>query len=200
MELSAGDRLLMTKNNAAANVRTGDIRKIKSINGRSVTLANGKSLDISEGLHARQGYTVTGLVSQGDQAAACYPFFPASAAGMINQRTWLVSISRAQTELKVFTDCPELLEQRAVMPEDRDSALSLVNASPPAPTVEQSRAVDLQEGKRHAPRKTTKEIVAAMQKRATPGAVEQQQKAADFLRQWQQTHGQAQERAGGMER
>jgi hypothetical protein len=81
MDLAAGDRLLMTKNNAEANVRTGDIRKIRSINGRTVTLDNGKSINIGEGLHARQGYTVTGLVSQGDQAAACFPFFPASSAG-----------------------------------------------------------------------------------------------------------------------
>jgi hypothetical protein len=119
---------------------------------------------------------------------------------MINKRTWLVSISRAQTELKVFTDCPELLEQRAIMPEDRDSASSLVDGPRPAPTVEQSRAVDLQEGKRHAPRQTTKEIVAAMRKRATPGAVEQQKKATEFMRQWQQTHGQAQDKERRIER
>jgi AAA domain/TrwC relaxase len=200
MELSAGDRLLMTRNNAKANVRTGDIRKITRIDARSITLDNGKTLDITEGLHARQGYTVTGLVSQGDQATACYAFFPASAAGQINQRTWLVSISRAQTELRVFTDCPELLEQRAVMPEDRDSALSLVHGSPPAPTVEQSPAVDLQEGKRPAPRQTTEEIIAAMEKCAATVTLEQQQKAAEFERQWQQTHGQAQERGRGMQR
>jgi hypothetical protein len=80
------------------------------------------------------------------------------------------------------------------MPEDRDSALSLVKGSPPALTVEQSRPVDLQAGKRIAPRQTTDEIIAAMEKCAATGAVEQQQKAVEFERQWQQSHGQSQDK------
>jgi len=68
---------------------------------------------------------------------------------MINRRTWLVSLSRGQEESRVFTDCPELLEQCVVRPEERESALSLASGSQPAPAIEQARReVDLQEGKR----------------------------------------------------
>jgi hypothetical protein len=117
----------------------------------------------------------------------------------------------------VFTDCPELLEQRAVMPEDRDSALSLVKGEHPyltepkpvfhraeqsaSPrTTEQSHEVDLQEGKRQAAGKTTQEISAAIRKHTSPREAEQRQRAADSLRQWQQTHGESQDKNRGMQR
>ena len=47
----------------------------------------------------------------------------------------------------MFTDCPELLEERVVCPEERESALSLVNGSPSAPDIEQRREAALQKGK-----------------------------------------------------
>ncbi len=87
------------------------------------------------------------------------------------------------------------------MPEDRDSALSLINGSPPAPaTIKQSREVDLQAGKQSAPGKAMQDIIAGMQKGRSPGAVEQRQRASEFVREWHQTHGQAQDKERAMER
>lgn len=127
MPLAVGDMVQVCKNNPKANVKTGELRKVASLNGAYLTLDNGKRLDISEGVHLRQGYTVTSHAAQGHDAQACFLFLPGSAAGLMNQRQWLVDISRAKEELKVFTDCPELLEQRVVQPEERKSALDLIN-------------------------------------------------------------------------
>jgi hypothetical protein len=52
---------------------------------------------------------------------------PGSVAGMMNQRQWLVDVSRAKEELRMFTDCPELVEQRVVCPEECPSAISLLS-------------------------------------------------------------------------
>jgi ATP-dependent exoDNAse (exonuclease V) alpha subunit len=126
MAVAAGDMVQITKNNPKANVKTGELRKVVAINKTSLTLDNGKRLDIAEGVHLRQGYTVTSHGAQGHDAPACYLFLPGSAAGMMNQRQLLVDISRAKEELRVFSDSPELLEQRVVQPEERKSALSLL--------------------------------------------------------------------------
>ena len=55
-----------------------------------------------------------------------YLFLPSSAAGMFNRRQWFVDISRAKEELRVYTDCAELLEQSVVRPNERKSALSFL--------------------------------------------------------------------------
>jgi conjugative relaxase-like TrwC/TraI family protein len=135
MPIAAGDKILITKNNPKASIKTGDLARVKAIDDSYLTLENGRKLDISEGLHLRQGYSVTSHGSQGHQAITCFPFLPASAAGMMNQRQWLVDISRAKEELRVFTDCPELLEQCVVRPEERASALSLVKGSSKVPDI-----------------------------------------------------------------
>jgi conjugative relaxase-like TrwC/TraI family protein len=127
MPIAAGDMVQITKNNPKANIKTGELRKVISLNETSLKLDNGKHLDIAEGVHLRQGYTVTSHGAQGHDEQSCYLFLPGSAAGMMNQRQWLVDISRAKEELKVFTDCPELLEQRVVQSAERRSALDLIN-------------------------------------------------------------------------
>jgi hypothetical protein len=116
--IAASDKILITKNNPKASIKTGDLARVKAIDDSYLTLENGRKLDITEGLHLRQGYSVTSHGSQGHQAITCFPFLPASAAGMMNQRQWLVDISRAKEELRVFTDCSELLEQCVVRPEN----------------------------------------------------------------------------------
>jgi conjugative relaxase-like TrwC/TraI family protein len=123
-KLSVGDMVMFTKNLPTANVRTGDIRKIKALTDGRMTLDNGKTLSIKEGAHIRSGYTQSGFISQGDQADHGPIDAPASVSGMINQRSWHTAISRARQHMRVYTNCVELIEQRAPMPEDRGSALN----------------------------------------------------------------------------
>jgi conjugative relaxase-like TrwC/TraI family protein len=150
MRLAPGDQLLINRNNDRARVSTGDLVRVTAMDERTVTLDNGHRLNTTQGLHARMGYTVTSPSSQGHQAPACYPFLPASASGMVNARQMGVSLSRAREDLQIFTDQLELLEERAVMPEDRRSASDLLvgPVSPerqaPVPVV-RDRDADLQE-------------------------------------------------------
>src|ERR1700680_5014330 len=111
----------VTKNNPKANIKTGELRKVLEVSAGQLKLDNGKWIDLSEGVHIRQGYTVTSHGAQGHTTKTCYVFLPGSASGMMNQRQWLVDISRAREELRVFTDCVELLEQCVVRPEERKS-------------------------------------------------------------------------------
>jgi hypothetical protein len=165
MALAPGDRVLITKNNPRASVRTGDLCQVRAIDARYLTLDNGKKLDITEGLHCRQGYTVTGFVSQGSEKATVLSYFPGAAAHMINQRTWHVNISRAVKSLRIYTDCLPLIEQRAVTPEDRGSATELVRGdveggSKAAGELMVDKVVDLQPGKRvKSPRQLEQEII-----------------------------------------
>jgi conjugative relaxase-like TrwC/TraI family protein len=126
MPLAAGDMIQITKNNARLGVKTGELRKVLSVTDQLVSLDNGKQIDVSEGLHARQGYTVTSHGAQGHDAPACFLFLPASSAGMMNQRQWLVDVSRAKEELRMFTDCPEVVAHQIEQTEARQTALSLL--------------------------------------------------------------------------
>jgi conjugative relaxase-like TrwC/TraI family protein len=146
MQLAAGDMVQVTKNNPKSNLKTGELRRVLEVSAGQLKLDNGKWIDLSEGVHIRQGYTVTSHGAQGHTTQTCYVFLPGSAAGMMNQRQWLVDISRAREELRVFTDCVELLEQCVVRPEERKSALSLIipEIKPPG----KERFVDLLKGAR----------------------------------------------------
>ncbi|MBV8640707.1 MAG: AAA family ATPase, partial [Verrucomicrobia bacterium] len=172
MALAPGDRILITKNNPRANVRTGDLCQVRTIDDRYLTLDNGKKLDITEGVHCREGYTVTGFVSQGSEKATVLSYFPGSAAHMINQRTWHVNISRAVKSLRIYTDCLPLIEQRAVTPEDRRSATELVRGdldggSKAAGELMVDKVVDLQPGKRvKSPRQLEQEIIPFLRAQA----------------------------------
>ena len=132
MPLAVGDLILATSNNDRANVRTGDRVHVKAIDGKCLTLENGKKLDVTEGIHFRQGYTVTAFACQGSQEISVLPFFPASVSHMIDQRSWHVVISRAVDSLRIYTNCPELVEQRAITPQNQLSALEFLN--PPLST------------------------------------------------------------------
>ena len=74
---------------------------------------------------------------------------------MMNQRQWLVDVSRAKEEFRMFTDCPELVEQRVVQPEEQKTALSIVGEHTP----KNIQIVDLQVGKRVGERKQPKHNV-----------------------------------------
>jgi hypothetical protein len=144
MPVATGDMVQVTKNNPRAKVKTGELHKVLEVSSDHVQLDTGKCLEISEGVHLRQGYSVTSHGAQGHDAKGCYLFLPGSAAGMMNQRQWLVDISRAKEEFRMFTDCPELVEQRIVQPEEHKTALSIVGERTPT----KIQTVDLQAGKR----------------------------------------------------
>jgi ATP-dependent exoDNAse (exonuclease V) alpha subunit len=146
-KLSAGDQIMFTKNIPTANVRIGDIRKIKEITGSLMTLDTGKQIPTKEGAHIRSGYSQTGYISQGDQADYAPIYAPASVSGMINQRSWHTAISRARQRMRIFTNSVELIEQRAPMPEDRGSALN-GKASENDKVSATAKDLDLQPGKR----------------------------------------------------
>jgi hypothetical protein len=130
MSLAAGDPILATRPDPKANVKTGDLCKVKEIRGDCVTLTNGKTVDAREGIYFRSGYTLTGHAAQGDQKMAVLPYLPASASHMVDQRSWVVMLSRAVESLRVYTDCMPLIEQRAVTANNKESALAFMGTIP----------------------------------------------------------------------
>jgi conjugative relaxase-like TrwC/TraI family protein len=127
MAIADRDLLLVTKAYPAAGLKTGDVVMAQEVDEHQITLPNGKSIPIAEGVHLRSGYAFTGFVSQGDEARSALPYLPASVARLVNQRSWHTAISRAVNQLRVYTDCVEVIEQRAPIAEDRGSALDLLN-------------------------------------------------------------------------
>ena len=61
---------------------------------------------------------------------AVLPYLPASASHMVDQRSWVVMLSRAVESLRVYTDCMPLIEQRAVTANNKESALAFMGTIP----------------------------------------------------------------------
>jgi conjugative relaxase-like TrwC/TraI family protein len=143
MSLTKGDQLLATRNDPSLGVNTGDMVRVEALDGRWMTLSTGKRVDITRGVHFRQGYTVTGHASQSDQKYGSFLFMPASAYRHFNQTQWRVGPTRAQSLFRVFTDSLPLVEAGVVRPAEQESALGfLANSVDPD---RKAVTIDLQE-------------------------------------------------------
>ena len=116
MPLAAGEHLLITKNNRRANLRNGDLRQVRGIDGNTIALDYGYKLDASKPLHIRQGYTMTSQASQGHENPKMFAFLPVSATSQINAVQMLVSLSRASREVRLYTDSKAVLKKRQLGP------------------------------------------------------------------------------------
>jgi conjugative relaxase-like TrwC/TraI family protein len=148
MTIAEGDQLLATRNDPLLGVSTGDMVTVQKLEGKWATLSNGKKADLAKGIHFRQGWTVTGYASQGDQKYASFLYMPASASRHFNQRQWRVGPTRAQEKFRVFTDSLPLVEAGIVRPVEPESALGLLEPvlkGEPKKIIDQKVQADLQE-------------------------------------------------------
>jgi conjugative relaxase-like TrwC/TraI family protein len=126
MPIALGEHLLVTKNNRSANLRNGDLRQVRAIDGNTITLDNGYKLDAAKPLHIRQGYTMTSQASQGHENPKMFAFLPVSATSQINAVQMLVSLSRASREVRLYTDSKAVLREAAIKPGQGMSAVELI--------------------------------------------------------------------------
>jgi conjugative relaxase-like TrwC/TraI family protein len=127
MPIAPGEHLLVTKNNRSANLRNGDLRQVRVIDGNTITLDNGYKLDAAKPLHIRQGYTMTSQASQGHENPKMFAFLPVSATSQINAVQMLVSLSRASREVRLYTDSKAVLREAAIKPGQGMSAVELID-------------------------------------------------------------------------
>jgi hypothetical protein len=127
MPIAAGEHLLITKNNRSANLRNGDLRQVRAIDGNTITLDNGYKVDAARPLHVRQGYTMTSQASQGHENPKMFAFLPVSATSQINAVQMLVSLSRASREVRLYTDSKAVLREAATKPGQGTSAVELID-------------------------------------------------------------------------
>lgn len=108
LEVSVGSSLQVTRK--TADLRTGEVREIRSIEGNKVVLDDGRKLDASKALHVRQGHSVTSQVSQSKERQKMFALALTSALPQLTEIMSLVSVSRAQEEARVYTDSVDAFE------------------------------------------------------------------------------------------
>ena len=109
-------------------------------------LDNHRVLDASQGLHLRQGYSVSSQASQGHQCDVTLAFLPASAENQIDAKQMTVTVSRAREQLRIYTDSTAVLREAATRSGDRESATDHTRqAQGKQPQKEQAIEPDLQE-------------------------------------------------------
>ena len=113
-ELSVGDRVRITRNDAQHDLVNGQLAKVVAIEASTVTIETGGrniTLPIDQPLHLDYAYTTTAHSAQGltcDRVLYNAESFSRTTA----QDTYYVSISRERHEVVVFTDDADKLPER----------------------------------------------------------------------------------------
>jgi hypothetical protein len=163
LQIAVGDRVMVTQNNARRGFYNGDLVKVHKIEGHLLHLDNHRVLDASQGLHLRQGYSVSSQASQGHQSDVTLAFLPASAENQIDAKQMTVTVSRAREQLRIYTDSTAVLREAATRSGNRESASEHARqAQGREPETEQSIQPDLQEQLQAA--RLEKEIQKALMK------------------------------------
>ena len=163
LPIAVGERVMVTQNNARRGLYNGDLVKVQKIEGHLLHLDNHRVLDASQGLHLRQGYSVSSQASQGHQCDVTLAFLPASAENQIDAKQMTVTVSRAREQLRIYTDSTAVLREAATRSGDRESATEHARqAQGREPETEQSIQPDLQEQLQAA--RLEKEIQKALMK------------------------------------
>ena len=163
LPIALGERVMVTQNNARRGLYNGDLVKVQKIEGNLLHLENHRVLDASQGLHLRQGYSVSSQASQGHQCDVTLAFLPASAENQIDAKQMTVTVSRAREQLRIYTDSTAVLREAATRSGDRESATEHTRqAQGKQPEREQAIEPDLQEQLQAA--RLEKEIQKAVMK------------------------------------
>jgi ATP-dependent exoDNAse (exonuclease V) alpha subunit len=105
-ELAAGDRVRITRNDAARDLANGDRFTVAAVNARAITLTDGRrqvELPTDRPLHLDHAYASTVHSSQG--LTADRVLIDASTRSRTTSKdVFYVAISRAQQEARVYTD------------------------------------------------------------------------------------------------
>jgi conjugative relaxase-like TrwC/TraI family protein len=105
-ELASGDRVRITRNDAALDLANGDRFTVAAVTAASVTLTDGKrrvELAADKPLHLDHAYATTVHASQGTTAERVL-IDAATRSRTTSQEVYYVAISRARQEARIYTD------------------------------------------------------------------------------------------------
>jgi len=105
-ELAAGDRVRITRNDAARDLANGDRFTVAAVAAASVTLTDGKrrvELPVDKPLHLDHAYATTVHASQGTTAERVL-IDAATKSRTTSQEVYYVAISRARQEARIYTN------------------------------------------------------------------------------------------------
>jgi len=126
-ELTIGDVVRITRNDAAKDLANGDRFKVARLGQDSITLTNGKrdvTLPTSKPLHVDHAYVTTVHSSQGITVGrVIYDVMTKSKT--VARDTWYVAISRARLEPRVYTDSVKDLPRAISRTNSKSAALDL---------------------------------------------------------------------------
>jgi conjugative relaxase-like TrwC/TraI family protein len=118
-ELAAGDRVRITRNDAALDLANGDRFTVSRVGERSVTLVDGRrtvELPTDRPLHLDHAYATTVHASQGTTAERVL-IDASTRSRTTSQEVYYVAISRAEREARIYTD--DLARLPAAIARDR---------------------------------------------------------------------------------
>lgn len=129
-ELAVGDRVRFTANDYGSQVVNGDTGIVKNLKGDSGCLHVEKSdgslvlLDSSRPLHLDHGYCTTVHAAQGQTCERVMVDANIKSA-MANESLYYVAISRARSEVTIYTDDRELLPEAMAHKDEKSAALDV---------------------------------------------------------------------------
>lgn len=129
-ELSVGDRVRFTANDYGSKVINGDTGTVKTLKGDDGCLHIEKAdgalvkLDSSRALHLDHGYCTTVHAAQGQTCERVLVDADIKSA-MSSESLYYVAISRARSEVAIYTDDKELLPEAMARSDEKTAALEL---------------------------------------------------------------------------
>ncbi|GEM_PF-746784 len=125
--LCVGDRIRLTNNAMSlegTRMANGTSYQVKGFNQRGVELTNGKTIP-NNLYHLRYGYTDTSFSSQGKDAHTVLLSMSDLSQGGINQKSFLVGVSRGTRAVRVYTSDKDFLKKSITRSADRLSAIDI---------------------------------------------------------------------------
>jgi len=133
LKIAAGDKLLLQSNWQKRFVN-GELVEVKSIEGDSVVLADGRV--IPSGYRTfTHGYAVTSHAAQGKTVDQVLVVASARSLAAVHQEQFYVSISRGRERCQVFTDDAELLRSHVTRSSARLAAVEAVPHRKSGPSI-----------------------------------------------------------------
>jgi len=122
---SIGEKIVFEKNDKMLGVNNGEVGIIKNIDesGNLIIDKDGKEIkfNINEYNYLNQGYALTTYKSQGQTSKNVIAYLDAKAQ---NFNSFYVTVTRAQEDLKIFTNDKELLKEMVQLEQEKFNALN----------------------------------------------------------------------------
>ena len=126
-ELAPGDRVRITRNDAALDLANGDRFTVAAVSPKAISLVDGKrqvELPTGRPLHLDHAYATTVHSSQGTTAERVL-IDAATRSRTTSQETYYVAISRARQEARIYTDDLARLPAAVTRRHEKHAALDL---------------------------------------------------------------------------